>query len=101
MTGQATANTGFTVDVSPSKPVGQPVNLASFVFLASDVQDINITIDVLDNSDKVLFTKTIPNVPFKRNRKTILRGPVFQTTAQTSSAFLIESAWLDETTVEF
>lgn len=101
MTGLATANTGFTVDVSPSKPVGQPVNLASFVFLASDVQDINITIDVLDNSDKVLFTKTIPNVPFKRNRKTILRGPVFQTTAQTTSAFLIESAWLDETTVEF
>ena len=100
-TGLATVNTGFAVEVNPSKPVGQAVNLASFVFLASDEQGINITIDVLDNGDNVLFTKTIPNVPFKRNRKTILRGPVFQTTTQTSSVFQIESAWLDETTVEF
>ena len=100
-TGLATVNTGFAVEVNPSKPVGQTVNFASFAFLASDEQDINITIDVLDNGDNVLFTKTIQNVPFKRNRKTILRGPVFQTTAQTSSVFQIESAWLDETTVEF
>lgn len=100
-TGLATVNTGFSIEVTPSKPVGQAVNLASFVFLASDEQDIDITIDVLDKGDNVLFTKAIPNVPFKRNRKTILRGPVFQKTTQTSSAFHIESAWLDDTTIEF
>ena len=100
-TGLATVNNGFVVEVNPSKPVGQAINMVSFVFLASDEQNINITIDVLDDGDNVLFTKTIPNVPFKRNRKTILRGPVFQTTAQTSSVFQIESAWLDDTTVEF
>lgn len=100
-TGLATKSTGFSVDVTPSKPTGQPVNVSSFVFLASDEQNIDITIDVLDNTDKVLFTKAVPNVPFKRNRKTILRGPLFASTALTSSAFQIESTWLDETTVEF
>ena len=61
---------------------------------------MDITIEALDASNNVLFTKVVPNVPLKRNRVTTLTGQVF--TAGTSAAsFKVETDWIEGNTVEF
>lgn len=102
-TGIATSDTGFSQTNTPSAPIGSTIMVSSCPFLSSadDVEEqINITIDVLDASDNVLFTKTVNNVPLRRNRQTTLSGAIF--TASTSSAgFQLETSWLLGNTVEF
>ena len=99
-TGLATSNTGFSVTNNPSSAVGAAINTGNFVFLATDEQTMNITIEVLDASDHVLFTKLAENVPLKRNRKTVLSGSLF-TAATSSFSFQLETSWLDDHTVNF
>lgn len=98
-TGLAVGNTGFVMSNTTSKPVGSVVRISSFVFLATDEQMMDITLEVLDSNDQVLFTKVVNDVPFKRNRKTLLRGPLF--TAGATNTFTIETAWLDDVVVDF
>lgn len=100
-TGLATSNTGFVVTNTPSATVGHTIDVGSFVFLATDEQTVNITIDVLDANEDVMFTKYVANVPLKRNRLTVLSGPLFTSTAITSSAFQVETDWLPYNTVNF
>ena len=99
-TGLAIGNAGFSVTNTPSSAaVGQAINVLNFAFLSTDEQTMDITLEVLGNSDEVLITKVIRNVPLKRNRKTILSGPVFSPSTSAVS-FSLETAW-DETTVTF
>lgn len=98
-TGLAIGNAGFSLTNTPSTAVGQAINVLNFAFLSTDEQTMDITLEVLGNSDEVLITKVIRNVPLKRNRKTILSGPVFSPSTSAIS-FMVETAW-DETTVNF
>jgi len=99
-TGLAIGNAGFSLTNTPSSTaVGQTINVLNFAFLSTDEQTMDITLEVLGNSDEVLITKVIRNVPLKRNRKTILSGPVFSPSTS-SVSFSLETAW-DETTVNF
>lgn len=100
-TGLATSNTGFNLTNTPSAAVGATIDVGSFVFLATDEQTVNITIEVLDTNEDVMFTKYVANVPLKRNRQTVLSGPLFTSTAITSSAFQVETDWLPNNTVNF
>ncbi len=61
---------------------------------------MTITIQALDASNNVLITKTVTNVPFKRNRMTTLTGAVY-TPGSSSATFQLETAWLDGVTVTF
>lgn len=99
-TGLAIDNTGFSVYTSPSKPVGNTVGYKNLAFLATDEQTMTITLEVLDEDDNVLITKEIPNVSLKRNRKTILRGPLFTPSASAAS-FVLETSWLSDHTINF
>lgn len=99
-TGLATLNTGFSVYSSPSASVGNTVGYKNFVFLATDEQTMTITLEVLDEDNHVLITKEIPDVSLKRNRRTILRGPLFTPSASVAS-FVLETTWLSEHTVNF
>ncbi len=93
-TGLANTNTGFANTYTFSESSGVTVSAASFLFLASDEQTMNVTIETLDSEDNVLFTKVVNNVPFKRNRTTILSGNLF--TAETNvSSITINSDWID------
>ena len=95
-TGLALSDAGFTLTNTPSATVGSTITVSSYPFLTSaddEEEEIDITIEVLDNNNAVLFTHTIENVPFKRNRKTTLQGNLF--TAGTSSA-AFETAWLTD-----
>ncbi len=46
------------------------------------------------------FQKTVPNVPFKRNRRTILTGAMYTNDAVKGS-FQVENAWLGNENVNF
>ena len=62
-------------------------------FLNTDEQDIDVTIETLDADGNSLFSKTIQNVPFKRNRKTILTGAMYTNTGMAGS-FQVNTDWL-------
>ena len=102
-TGWATTDTGFSQTNNPSTATGATIeiNLVPFVACADDAEEkMTVTIEALDNDDNVLGTKVVNNVPFKRNRQTILRGNVF-TAEPTTSSFKIETAWLSDNTMDF
>ena len=98
-TGLAIGNAGFSVTNTPSATVGSTIDVLNFAFLSTDEQTMDITLEVLGEHDEVLITKVIRNVPLKRNRKTILSGPVFSPSTSAIS-FMVETGW-DETTVTF
>ena len=102
-TGLATTDTGFSQTNTPSAAIGSTIMVSSCPFLSSadDAEEIiDITIEVLDPDDNVLFTKTVNNVPLRRNRQTTLTGKIF--TAETSGVgFTLETSWLPGNTVEF
>lgn len=98
--GLATSDTGFSNTVPISSAAGATSNSVSYIFLASDEQEIDVTIESLDADGNTLFSKTVPNVPFKRNRKTILTGALYTNDAVAGS-FQVETAWLDNENVNF
>lgn len=99
-TGLATVNTGFANTVSNSSSVGNTSTSLSFLFLATDEQDIDVTIETLDADGNTLFSKTVSNVPFKRNRVTKLIGAMYTNTGIAGS-FQVNTEWLDDEEVSF
>ena len=99
-TGFALTNTGFANTVGNSAAVGSHSTSSTCLFLLTDEQDIDVTIETLDADGAVLFSKTVPNVPFKRNRKTILTGPMYTNTGVTGT-FQVETDWLTGTNLDF
>lgn len=100
-TGLATDNNGLNNTVYPTAAVGSTTTTSYFLFLATDEQTMNVTIETLDAEDNVLFTKTIENVPFKRNRVTTLTGAMYSAAASAGS-FQLNTEWIDpEDDIEF
>ena len=56
---------------------------------------MDVTIQTLDADDNVLFSKTVQNVPFQRNRVTKLTGAIY-TNSSVSGAFQLETNWADQ-----
>ena len=94
-TGLATSNTGFVNTVPISTAAGVTSNSVSYLFLTGDEQTMNVTIETLDSEGNTLFSKTVNNVPFKRNRVTKLTGAMY-TNEAASGAFQLETAWLTD-----
>lgn len=99
-TGLATSNTGFANTVPISAAVGSTSNSISYLFLTTDEQNVDVTIETLDGEGNTLFTKTIENVPFKRNRVTKLTGAMYTNDA-VSGGFQLNSDWLTNENVAF
>ena len=97
--GLATSNAGFTNSVVIQTAVGNVAGIVNYLFLATDEQTMNITIDVLDANGASVSHKVVPNVPFQRNRKTKLSGSLFS--AGNSGDFTVETAWLDDYNMDF
>lgn len=100
-TGLATSDEGFWVKNHPSTAVGATISVFSYAFLTTDEQEMDITLEIQDEDGNTLFTKFIPNIILKRNRKTTLTGPVFTPISVTNSSFSVETDWLDELFVTF
>ena len=94
-TGLATSNTGFWQTNSPAAAVGSTIKVNSCPLLASaddEEERIDITIEVLDPDENVLFTKVVKDVPFKRNNITIVSGKLF-TTGPSSFGIKLNTEW--------
>ena len=98
-TGLATANAGFSNVLPIQSAVGNPTNSITYLFLATDEQTVNVTIDVLDAGGNSISHKVVSNVPFKRNRMTVLTGSVYS--ADASGDFTVETDWLDDYNMDF
>lgn len=98
-TGLAVGNAGFSNVVSISAAVGNVTNSGSYVFLATDEQMVNVTIEVLNSENTAIFTKQISDVPLKRNVTTILTGSMY--TNDGNASFLINSEWGTQTNINF
>ena len=99
-TGLATVNTGFANTVSTSNNTGTTTSSLTYFFLADDEQTLNVTIETLNAGGDVLRTTTVNDVPFKRNRRTVLTGPMYND-VNLAGSFLVETDWLDDFTIPF
>jgi len=100
LTGFASTNAGFSNTVSVSADPGTTSSSVSYLFLATDEQTMNVTIETLDADGNPLFSKTVNDVPFKRNRLTQLTGKMY-TSDVTAVTFEVNDEWLDDASVNF
>lgn len=95
----ATSNAGF-INVFPiQSTVGNSTNSISYLFLATDEQSMTVTIDVLDADGNSISHKVVNDVPFKRNRMTVLTGSLYS--AGSNGSFQVETDWLTDAEVNF
>lgn len=99
-TGLALDNTGFSNTVYGTGETGETTSAINFLFLASDEQTMDVTIETLDADGEVLFSKTVPNVPLRRNRVTTLTGAMYSPAAATAT-FTLSTDWLPGNNLNF
>lgn len=99
-TGYALDDNGFTQTQSANTDDANLLKIASYPFLTSESDNIDITIEALDANDQVLFTKHIPAVPLKRNAETTISGPIF-TTGSSTIGITLDTDWLPGYEVTF
>ena len=90
-TGFATSDAGLVSDVTVTADVGKTTLCSVNFFIAGDEETMNVTIETLDANDNVIFSKVAENVPFKRNRVTILKGAMYD--GRATGAFTLETNW--------
>ena len=100
-TGLATVNTGFAITAPISTAVGAVTNSGTYVYLETDEQTMDVTIETLDSEGNAIFSKTVQNVPFKRNRRTVLTGAMYTNDAVSASSFQLNTDWLTDYPVNF
>ena len=93
-TGLATSGDGFSNAIAISADAGSTSLSNSYLFLSEDEQSMSVTIETLDSEGKTLFSKTVANVPFKRNRVTRLTGPIY-TNSSISGSMQLETDYLE------
>lgn len=99
-TGYALDDNGFAQTQSANTDDANLLKIASYPFLASESDNIDVTIEALDANDQVLFTKHIPAVPLKRNAETTISGPIF-TTGSSTIGITLDTDWLPGYEVTF
>lgn len=99
-TGLALDNTGFSNTVYGMGETGETTSALNFLFLASDEQKMDVTIETLDADGAVLFSKTVNDVPLRRNRITTLTGAMYSPAAATAT-FMLSTDWLPGNNLNF
>ena len=95
-TGLATVNTGLVSGITFSSAAGSTTYSGVYFFIAADEQTTNVTVETLNANDNVLYSKTINNVPLKRNRITKLTGAIYSGTSASAGSFQVNTGWLSE-----
>ena len=94
-TGLATTNTGLINTIAPTTAVGAPVSTINYLFLGTDQQSMNITVDALKADGTAVYHKVADAVPLQRNKVTVLRGQMF--TAGANGGFTVNTSWIGDT----
>ena len=95
-TGLASSNNGLSNCVAISSAVGAESSTISYLFLASDQQTMNLTVETIKPNGTVYSTRTVADVPLQRNKITILSGPMYSTAS--GASFTVSTAYLGDTT---
>lgn len=95
-TGLASSNNGLSNCVAISSAVGAASSTISYLFLASDQQTMNLTVETIKPNGTVYSTRVIEDVPLQRNKITILSGPMYSTAS--GASFTVSTAYLGDTT---
>ena len=94
-TGLATSNNGLSNTVAISTGVGVASNTVSYLFLNSDPQTMNITVETIKSNGTVYSTRTVTDVPLQRNKITVLRGPLYSNASE--AGFTVSTSWIGDT----
>ena len=98
--GLATLNTGSVSIVSVNDAEGATSTSTGYVFLATDQQEMSVTIETLDSEGNTIFSKTVNDVPFRRNRITKLTGAIYGASAEAGS-FQVNTEWIGTVNMDF
>ena len=98
-TGLALTDNGFTNIIEPSTAAGATVKLTTNLFLFTDEEGVDITVEGLDSEGNAITYRSATGVPLKRNRATTISGNIFL--AGSSGSFSLESDWLEDQQTEF
>ena len=94
-TGLAASNNGLSNTVAISTGVGVASNTVSYLFLNSDPQTMNITVETIKSNGTVYSTRTVTDVPLQRNKVTVLRGPMYSNAS--GASFTVSTSWVGDT----
>ena len=94
-TGLASSNNGLSNCVAISSAVGAESSTISYLFLASDQQTMNLTVETIKPNGTVYSTRTVENVPLQRNKVTALTGPLY--TNASGASFTLSTSWIGDT----
>ena len=95
-TGLASSNNGLSNCVAISTAVGAESSTISYLFLASDQQTMNLTVETIKPNGTVYSTRTVADVPLQRNKITVVQGPMYSTAS--GASFTVSTAYLGDTT---
>jgi len=94
-TGLSTTNSGLSNCVAISSAVGAASSTISYLFLASDQQTMNLTVETIKTNGTVYSTRTVENVPLQRNAITLLTGPLYSNAS--GASFTLSTSWIGDT----
>ena len=94
-TGLSTTNSGLTNCVAISTGVGAASSTISYLFLNTDPQTMNITVETIKTNGTVYSTRTVTDVPLQRNKVTVLRGPMYSNAS--GASFTLSTSWIGDT----
>lgn len=94
-TGLASSNNGLSNCVAISTAVGAASSTISYLFLNSDQQTMNVTVETIKPNGTVYSTRTVADVPLQRNKITVLRGPMYSTAS--GASFTVSTSWVGDT----
>lgn len=94
-TGLSTTNNGLSNCVATTTAVGVASSTISYLFLNSDQQSMNLTVETIKTNGTVYSTRTVENVPLQRNAITLLSGPLY--TNASGASFTLSTSWIGDT----
>lgn len=88
-------------DVITSSEIGKKDQLF-YRYIWNTATPVTITLQARDKNNQILYTKTISNVPFFQNRRTILTGKLFNNTSAEQFTISANQTWgPDGPTIQF
>ena len=101
-TGLALSDAGFVNLMDYRGDAGATTASGGYLFLAADEQTMDVTIETLDAADgNVVFSKTVTDVPLKRNRQTTLTGAIYSNARVNAGSFEVSDSWISSQNISF
>ena len=101
-TGLATSDAGFVNLMNYTGAADATTTSGGYLFLATDEETMDVTIETLDAADgNVVFSKTVTDVPLKRNRQTTLTGAIYSNARVNANSFEVNKDWIDPQNISF